>query len=74
MSKETKPVREMRQIMEIEDALEVVYTAHCDECAVDYNNNTSSDDIAEKLHKLGWRCDPEGTLYCPDCAKQRKIK
>jgi hypothetical protein len=75
MSKAMDKLRkEMEKIGEIEAAIEAVYTAHCDECAVDHNANTDSWDIAEKVYELGWRCNAKGVLYCPDCAKKFKIK
>jgi hypothetical protein len=62
------------QISQISESLEVVYTAHCDKCAVDHSDNTDETDFAKKLYALGWRCNDDGDLFCPDCAKQHKIK
>ena len=62
------------QISQIEECLEVVYTAHWSQWAIDHSDNTDETDFAKNLYALGWRCNDAGDLFCPDCAKQQKIK
>jgi hypothetical protein len=66
--------KDMAQLAAIENALEVVYTAHCDQCGIDHSDNTDEMSFAEKLQKLGWRCNDADVLFCPQCAKLNKIK
>ena len=64
----------MRQIMDIEDHMEIVYTAFCIQCAKQKDDNTELGNFAERLHKEGWRVSDDGDMLCPDCAKMFKIK
>ena len=62
------------QITQIEECLEVVYTAFCEGCGIDRSNNVHEGTFAKDLHYEGWRCNDDGELFCPDCAKKRELK
>ena len=60
-------------IMQIEECLEAVYTAFCIGCGAEKSDSTNESVFAKKVYELGWRCSDTGDLYCPECAKKRKI-
>ena len=72
MPKITKAQKEMNEIIDIEDHLEVVYTAFCIQCAKQKDSNNEMTSFSEELHKLGWRVSGTGDMHCPDCAKIAK--
>lgn len=61
------------QISDIEDHLEIVYTAFCIQCAKQQDSNNDITRFSEELQKKGWRVSEEGNMLCPDCAKAHEI-
>lgn len=56
--------------MQIEESLEVVYTAYCPRCVKDVSSNNDSERFAKELHEKGWRVDVSGDMICPECVKK----
>jgi hypothetical protein len=59
------------EIGQIEESLEVVYTAFCEGCSDSISDNTHESSFAKKLHEKGWRVNNDGDLQCPDCIKKQ---
>lgn len=54
----------------IAESLEVVYTAFCNGCGAEINNNIHEDEFAKQLYEKGWRVSETGDLHCPPCDKK----
>lgn len=61
------------EIMQLEESLEVVYTAFCIKCATDLSSNMDESTFAKELHEKGWRVSDVGDMCCPKCAKYFKL-
>jgi len=57
------------QLNDIEAALRPIYAAYCGNCTNTEDSDMTEREFAKHLYGLGWRCDSDGELYCPKCAK-----
>ena len=55
------------EIMQIAASLECIYTALCDSCGAQVDDNRSESQFSKDLHNKGWRVIDEEGFLCPRC-------